>query len=188
MSTRTIYLLSILLLIGFSIIVLRVIVRRDYLRRGHLSIGSATLQALVFFLFGGFPAIYLSGDWPISHVSLVLRIIGVTSVTIGLGIMFISILRLGFLRSLGMQSGVLKKASVYRLTRNPQVLGCLLYVIGFTILWPSLYALGWGLSLTAILHVMVLTEEEHLRNTYGQDYEGYSRNVPRYLGYPKVIK
>ena len=188
MSTCTIYLLSILLLIGFSIVVLRVIVRRDYLRRGHLSIASAALQALVFFLFGGFPAIYLSGDWPISHVILVLRIIGVTSVTIGLGIMFVSILRLGFLRYLGMQSVVLKKTSVYRLTRNPQVLGCLLYVIGFTILWPSLYALGWGLSLTAILHVMVLTEEEHLHNTYGQAYEGYSRNVPRYLGYPKVIK
>jgi protein-S-isoprenylcysteine O-methyltransferase Ste14 len=188
LSTLTIYLLSIPLLIGFSIIVLRVIVRRDYLRRGHLSIGSAALQALVFFLFGGFPAIYLSGDWPISQVSLIPRIIGLSCLSIGLGIMLIGILRLGFLRSLGMQSGVLKVTSVYRLTRNPQVLGCLLYVIGFTILWPSLYALGWGLSLTAILHVMVLTEEEHLRNTYGQDYDGYCNSAPRYLGYPKVIK
>lgn len=188
MSTLPIYLFSISLLIGFSIVVLRVMVRRDYLHKGHLSIGSAALQALVFFLFGGFPAIYLSGDWPISHVSRVLRVIGLTSVTIGLGIMFISILRLGFLRSLGIQSGAFKKTDFYRLTRNPQVIGCVLYMIGFTILWPSLYALSWGLSLSAILHVMVLTEEEHLHNTYSQDYEGYSKSVPRYLGYPKVIK
>ena len=137
MSTLPIYLFSISLLFGFSIIVLRVIVRRDYLRGGHLSIGSAALQALVFFLFGGFPAIYLAGDWPVSHVSRVLRIIGMTSVTTGLGIMFISILQLGFLRSLGIQSKALKKTNFYHLTRNPQVIGCALYMIGFTILWPS---------------------------------------------------
>lgn len=162
--------------------------RRDYLQRGYLSIGSATLQALIFFLFGGFPSIYLSDDWPVSHVIRVLRISGVTSITIGLAIILIGMFRLGILRSLGMQTGVLKKTSYYRVTRNPQVLGCVLYVIGFIVLWPTWYALGWGVSLLVVLHLMVLTEEEHLRNTYGQDYEGYCRNVPRYLGYPKATE
>jgi len=45
--------------------------------------------------------------------------------------------------------------------------------------------LCWGLSLMAILHVMVLTEEEHLHNSYGQVYKQYCKRVPRYLGYPK---
>jgi len=43
--------------------------------------------------------------------------------------------------------------------------------------------LFWGLSLMTILHVMVLTEEEYLHNTHGQDYEQYCKRVPCYLGY-----
>lgn len=99
--------------------------------------------------------------------------------------MFIGIVRLGLLRSLGLQTTMLKETSYYQVSRNPQVLGCVLYVLGFMVLWPSWYALGWGLSLIAILHVMVLTEEEHLRNTYRQNYILYCKRVPRYLGYPK---
>jgi protein-S-isoprenylcysteine O-methyltransferase Ste14 len=170
-------------MIGASLLVLRVFVRRDYLRRGTLTISSASLQALVFFVYGGFPSIYLPGDWPVSHVNFPPRVIGLTSLTIGLLIMFIGIYRLGILRSFGLQTGMLKESSYYHWSRNPQVLGCVLYVIGFIILWPSWYALGWGLSLMLILHVMVLTEEEHLLDIYGQDYVLFSKRVPRYLGY-----
>jgi protein-S-isoprenylcysteine O-methyltransferase Ste14 len=185
MSIPALYLLSLSLMIGVSLLVLRVFVRRDYLRRGCLSIPSATLQALVFFAYGGFPSIYLPGYWPASPVNLPLRVIGLTSLTIGLVIIFIGIYRLGLLRSLGLQTSVLKETSYYQVTRNPQVLGCVLYVIGFIILWPTWFALGWGSSLMVILHVMVLTEEEHLHNTYGQRYEKYFNKVPRYLGYQK---
>jgi protein-S-isoprenylcysteine O-methyltransferase Ste14 len=113
-----------------------------------------------------------------------MRVIGLTSLSIGLAIMFIGIYRLGLIRAFGLQTGVLVKSSYYRVTRNPQVLGCVLYVIGFIVLWPSWYALGWGLSLMVILHVMVLTEEEYLFHTYAQDYEQYCKRVPRYLGFP----
>lgn len=188
MSFVAVYLLSISLLVGFSIFVLRVIVRRDYLQRGHLSIISAILQAMLFFAFGGFPAIYLPGDWPISHVSLIPRVIGLACLSIGLAVMFVSIYRLGILPSLGMQSGVLRKTSLYHLSRNPQVLGCVCYVMGFCILWPSWYALGWGISLLAILHAMVFMEEEHLSNAYGQDYDDYRNTVSRYLGYPRAME
>ena len=185
MSILPVYLLSLSVMITVSILVLRVFVRRDYLRRGCLSIGSAALQTLVFFAFGGFPSIYLPGDWQVSQVNLPLRVIGLTSLSTGLVIMFIGIFRLGLLRSLGLQTGELKETSCYQASRNPQVLGCVLYVLGFMVLWPSWYALGWGLSLIAILHLMVLTEEENLRNTYRQNYILYCKRVPRYLGYPK---
>lgn len=185
MSILAVYLLTLSALVVISIVVLRVPVRHDYLRKGYLSLGTATLQTLVFFVFGGFPSIYLPGDWPVSNVNLPLRVIGLTSIIIGLGILLLGMFRLGILRSLGLQTGVLKETSSYRVSRNPQVLGCVLYVIGFIILWPSWYALVWGLSLLAILHVMVLTEEQHLRNIFGQDYEQYCKRVPRYLGFPK---
>jgi protein-S-isoprenylcysteine O-methyltransferase Ste14 len=185
MSNLALYLLSLFLMVVVSLLVLRVFVRRDYLHGGCLSTRSAILQALVFFVYGGFPSIYLPGYWPVSHVDLPLRIMGLTSLTIGLVIMLIGIYRLGLLRALGLQTNGLKKTSYYQVTRNPQVFGCVLYIIGFVILWPSWFALGWGLSLMVILHVMVLTEEEHLRNAYGQDYELYCKSVPRYLGIPK---
>ena len=185
MNTIVVYLVSISLLIAVSVMVLRIPVRRDYLDKERLTIGPAILQALIFFAFGGFPIIYLPGDWPTINVHLILRAIGLLSLISGIVVMFVGILRFGILRSFGLQSGTLKAGGFYRLTRNPQILGCVLYVIGFIILWPSWFALGWGLSLMVFLHVMVLTEEENLRNAYGQDYEQYCKSVPRYLGISK---
>jgi protein-S-isoprenylcysteine O-methyltransferase Ste14 len=182
MSILAVYLLSLALLTGVSLLVLRLFVRRDYLRKGSLSVPSAILQALVFFAYGGFPSIYLPPTWPASQVTLLLRVIGLASLSIGLAIMFVGIYRLGLVRSLGLQTGILKDSNFNQITRNPQVLGCVLYVIGFVILWPSWFALGWGSSLIAIMHVMVLTEEEHLRNYYCQEYKRYCKRVPRYLG------
>jgi len=36
-----------------------------------------------------------------------------------------------------------------------------------------------------MLHMMVLTEEEHLRERFGVEYECYMEQVPRYLGISK---
>jgi hypothetical protein len=87
MNTLTIYLLSIFLLLVAAMLIFRVLVRGDYLHRGYLSVVSSALQALLFFVYGGFPSIYLSGEWPVSHANLVFRIIGLTFVTIGLAIL-----------------------------------------------------------------------------------------------------
>ena len=43
------------------------------------------------------------------------------------------------------------------------------------------YALGWVLIFLVMIHTMVLTEEEHLRNTFGDEYVQYCQRVPRYL-------
>jgi protein-S-isoprenylcysteine O-methyltransferase Ste14 len=185
MSIIPIYLLSLLTLMAVSILVLRIFVRRDYLQKRRLSYASAALQALIFFAYGSFSAIYLPGDWPVVHVVLPLRLTGLSFLSTGLVIMFLCIYRLGILRSCGLQTTELKDSSLYQVTRNPQVVGCVLYLIGFTVLWPSWFALVWGLSLLVILHIMVLTEEEHLSNAFGQVYDEYCKHVPRYLGCPK---
>ena len=177
-----IYFFSILLLIAVSVFVLRVLVRRDYTQRGRLSVGTAIIQASIFFAFGGFPILYLPADWPTTDVPQFIRMVGWFSLAIGILVLSVGILRLGILRSFGLQAGTLMVADFYRKTRNPQALGCFLYVIGFLLLWPSWYAVGWGISLIAIIHLMVLTEEEHLQNAYGQLYHGYCKQVPRYLG------
>ena len=104
---------------------------------------------------------------------------------LGLVMMFTAMFRLGIPRSLGVRAGGMKINDFYSYSRNPQVLGCSVYAFGFVILWPSIYALVWAVSLLGILHIMVLTEEEHLLNTFKQDYEKYYKLSPRYLGLPR---
>ena len=70
----------------------------------------------------------------------------------------------------------------YHVTRNPQLVGGSLLVIGTVVLWPSWYALGWAVLYGIVAHMMVLTEEEHLRDVFGGEYERYCGRVPRYLG------
>jgi protein-S-isoprenylcysteine O-methyltransferase Ste14 len=57
-----------------------------------------------------------------------------------------------------------------------------LLVIGAVVLWPSCYALGWVVLYGIVAHMMVLTEEDHLRDVFGEEYERYCGRVPRYLG------
>jgi len=33
-----------------------------------------------------------------------------------------------------------------------------------------------------LAHLMILSEEEHLRDVFGEEYERYCERVPRYLG------
>jgi protein-S-isoprenylcysteine O-methyltransferase Ste14 len=182
-SELTTYLLAYALLLTYGLIILRVVVRREYQRRGNLSVLTATLQGLLFFLYGGFPYFYLEGDWPAVDVNLVVHVIGLTLLFGGLAILFYGMFRLGILRSLGRGGKALEISGIYRWTRNPQALACGLYVIGFAVLWPSWYALGWAALYFILIHTMILTEEEHLLHIHDQEYEDYFREVPRYLGH-----
>ena len=67
------------------------------------------------------------------------------------------------------------------MTRNPQIVGSALIVIGYAMYWPSWHSLGWVILYAAICHMMVLTEEEHLRRTFAEEYVRYCECVPRYL-------
>jgi protein-S-isoprenylcysteine O-methyltransferase Ste14 len=62
------------------------------------------------------------------------------------------------------------------------VLSCALIVIGYALLWPTWHSLGWVLLYALIAHVMVITEEEHLRGVHGEAYLRYCQRVPRYFG------
>jgi protein-S-isoprenylcysteine O-methyltransferase Ste14 len=54
---------------------------------------------------------------------------------------------------------------------------------GFVVLWPSGYALGWFFLFAILMHMMILTEEEHLQRIHGEEYVQYCKQVPRYLGF-----
>ena len=182
MSKLSFYLISYIVLLSFGFIVLRYWVRRDYLKYGKLSPFTTFLQGMLFIVYGGFPYLYLDKDWPAVSVHLIIHIPGVLLVLSGLGFLFYGMFRLGVMRSMGRGTPQLEQAGIYAVSRNPQAIACGLYVIGFLMLWPSWYAVGWALLYFVLIHMMVLTEEEYLLRVHGEKYQEYCENVPRYLG------
>jgi protein-S-isoprenylcysteine O-methyltransferase Ste14 len=87
----------------------------------------------------------------------------------------------GIKRAFGISVDGLQQEGPYKISRNPQVLGGYLLVIGVALQWPSLYSLGWILMYAIIMHWMVITEEEHLNRVFGEEYERYCARVPRYI-------
>jgi protein-S-isoprenylcysteine O-methyltransferase Ste14 len=186
----TVYFVSVFLLLVGSFLAFRVFVRRDYQRKGRLTLFSSFLELLIWALYMSFPYTYNPPDWPWfwsqdTQVSSVLWVLGFASVTIGLVLTFITMFWFGLRRAFGLEVNELIRTGPYRVTRNPQIMGGSLLVIGSAMQRPSWYGLGWAILYGAIAHMMVLTKEEHLRNTRGEEYERYCQRVPRYLGFPR---
>ena len=163
-----VYLISALFLLVTAYVVFRRVVRRDYLRRGHLTRLSSLLQLLVFVGLMSFPYLFNPPEWPWfwrleGPAGSQLRRLGLVLIVLGLVIAFGTMAWFGMRRALGLEVNALIQSGPYRVTRNPQIVGGSLLVIGSTVLWPSWYALGWMVLYVIVAHTMVLTEEEHLR-------------------------
>ena len=180
MPTTT-YLISAAALVLFAFLTFRVFVRRDYLTKGRLGTRSVVLEYLVFFLWAYFT--YL--NWPSavvsSELSPALRLTAWVLIVFGLGVMFTAMAQLGIRRMHGLDSKSLEESGLYGATRNPQTIGSVLAVLGYAMYWPSWNSVGWVILYVIITHMMVLTEEEHLRRVFGEEYASYSTRVPRYL-------
>ena len=186
MDLVVILVLGLLLLAG-AYLVFRVLVRHDYRHRGHLSLFSSLMELLIWMLFIFFPYLYNPSDWALVWlgdipVSQPVNILGSIIMVGGILIAAVSMAWLGIRKSFGRDVEGLQVSGPYRLSRNPQIVGGVLMVLGVATLWPSWYALGWLSMFGAISHMMVSTEEEHLNNVFGQDYVQYCQRVPRYLG------
>jgi protein-S-isoprenylcysteine O-methyltransferase Ste14 len=184
-----VYLISAFLLVVGAFVIFRIFVRRDYQQQGHLKPFTSFLELLLWLLFVCFPYIYNPSDWWLvwfadTPVSPALKIIGSTLTTVGMAVAVIAMGTLGVSRTMGRKAELLAQTGLYRMSRNPQLLGGGLAVVGIAVLWPSWYALGWVVLYGVIGHMMILTEEEHLRNVIGEEYEKYWERTPRYIGFP----
>jgi protein-S-isoprenylcysteine O-methyltransferase Ste14 len=180
-----VYLGSAFLVLVAIVVIFRVIVRRDYLQRGRLTPVSSASEWLVVIIWVSFSYFYLPADWPMIHVGLILRLAGLVMVTLGVLTMLFSLVWLGLRRSHGLETDTLIQSGPYRLTRNPQIVGFSLGMIGFVMVWPSWHMMMSLLLYVVLFHLMVLTEEEHLRSKYGNEYLRYCEQAPGYLGIPR---
>lgn len=187
-----IYLFFGILLMLFAYLVFRRVVRREYSSHGRLSAFASILQLLVFIGFFSFPYLFNPPEWPwfwrISDSrTRVWQLIGLALICIGFLVAFSTMAWFGIGKAFGVNIEGLTCHGPYKISRNPQILGGYLLVIGTSLQWPSLYTVGWVLMYAAISHWMVITEEEHLSRIYGKEYENYCLEVPRYLPGPKKL-
>jgi protein-S-isoprenylcysteine O-methyltransferase Ste14 len=182
MNTLVLYLIAAVALLLSAYLIFRVLFFADYTKRGELSTFSSIVGSGIYFAWGGFPYIYGIPDWPNVHIHPILEILGWIFLWGGLAVMLVCIGWLGLLRSLGRRQTGLILSGPYRFSRNPQVVGCVGFGIGFGMLWPSGYALGWVSLLLVMTHMMVLTEEKHLAGVFADAYASYYKMVPRYVG------
>lgn len=174
------------LLLLFAYFVFRRFVRRDYRDRGQLSVLASSFQLLVFVGYFSFPYLFNPPDWPWfwrlnSSSARFLQFSGLVFIFSGFIVAFGTMAWFGIGKAFGMNIDGLTTQGPYRISRNPQILGGYLLIIGTSLQWPSLYTLGWVLMYVFITHWMIITEEEHLARIYGDEFVQYCLEVPRYL-------
>ncbi|MDD3179639.1 MAG: methyltransferase [Opitutaceae bacterium] len=183
-----VYIIAAAGLIAVAFVVFRILVRRDYQRKGRLTRFTSFFELLVWSSYFGFPYLYNPPQWVSfwsceAPVSTPVRVTGMVCIAIGLVTAFGTMFWFGLRRAFGWQADGLIQGGPYRVTRNPQLVGGSLLAIGAAILWPSWYAVGWVMLYGVVAHLMVRTEEEHLRAVYGEEYARYCGRVPRYVGF-----
>ena len=57
-------------------------------------------------------------------------------------------------------------------------------VAGYSLLWPSWTGAIWVVLYAVLAHMMVHTEEAHLKKAYGAEYVDYCAHTPRYMDLP----
>lgn len=72
-------------------------------------------------------------------------------------------------------------AGPYRFSRNPMYLSSTIVFLGICLATANLVLLGYLALSVWLQHFMILAEERICREKYGGAYEGYLRQVPRYL-------
>jgi protein-S-isoprenylcysteine O-methyltransferase Ste14 len=171
---------TIFLLFGF--IVFRVVVRNDYLNKLKLSPFSYSLEALVFAIHANLMYLFIPAKWP-NLPSLpenqFLLLFSIVIFFLGLVILIIAWFGLGSGTSFGLDKNKLKSSGIYQYSRNPQLVGYGIILLGFALLYISWYSLGWFVQYLIISYFMIQSEEEFLSLRYGEEYEKYCNAVPR---------
>jgi protein-S-isoprenylcysteine O-methyltransferase Ste14 len=72
--------------------------------------------------------------------------------------------------------------ALHRRVRNPMYIGVALVIFGEAVLFRSLPIAEYGVAMLLTAHIFVVFyEEPTLRRQFGEEYENYRRNVPRWI-------
>jgi protein-S-isoprenylcysteine O-methyltransferase Ste14 len=159
-------------------------VRADYESHGRLSRPIAVLQVGYFCVYSLSSYVFL--DSRLSHVGIAGLLLAVAIVLMVIGFLVVA-LSMPFLgrQSFGNKVGGLRTTGLYRYSRNPQLVGGFIFIVGYAMLWPSWPGALWAGLWLVIAHLMVRAEEAHLGAVFGDEFLAYCTRAPRYLGVPR---
>jgi len=156
-------------------------VRSDYETQGRLSRRVAILQVAYFCIYALASYAFLDSRPSRVNTTSLSFPLSVVLMLIGFVLVLFSMPFLGR-RSFGREVGRLRTSGLYRYSRNPQLVGGFVFIVGYAMLWPSLPGALWASLWLVIAHLMVRGEEAHLANAFGDKYRDYCVRTPRYLG------
>lgn len=138
-------------------------------------------------VFTGFPVLAYR-DWnSLTFTSKPLRIGGALISTLGMGFSLAALFELGWMESSG-REGDLRTDGIYKYTRNPQSVGFVTFITG-TILAVNSRKLAIHGLLTALIYILFpFAEEPWLREHYGEEYEEYCDQAPRFISVESITK
>ncbi|WNS42576.1 isoprenylcysteine carboxylmethyltransferase family protein [Paenibacillus sp. MMS20-IR301] len=70
---------------------------------------------------------------------------------------------------------------IYKVSRNAAFVGFDLMFAGLYLMYPSFLTLIIAVFNILAIHLLILQEEKHLRETFGKAYSDYCRKTPRYI-------
>lgn len=162
-------------------------VKKTYERDGLFSNRLLTLWFVMwgFFLLAVLLAA-LDSIWPLPIDSLAALILGIMLIIAGLALLAAGMLEFrSWRRSCGQDASELVTTGVYRWSRNPQFLGCLLSLLGIALAGRSglAFALA-GVASAIIIWYTLRLAEPYLERLYGEAYRRYKSSTPRWIGRP----
>ncbi|CAN5624389.1 hypothetical protein BH24ACT21_BH24ACT21_11030 [soil metagenome] len=160
--------------------------RRDYETHGQLSTKAST-GAWMLYLIHLFTT--LAASWRSTQL---LPLPGKPSIALG-GLLtlsgvsfFVAAVRefRSFKQMSGTETGNLVTSGPYRYSRNPQVVGWGLALLGTSIAGRSPKALLLTTAFFLTHRLYFVSEEQHLERIFGEEYRRYRSKTPRFLGFP----
>lgn len=71
---------------------------------------------------------------------------------------------------------------IYNWSRNPAFVGFDLLYISMCLMFFNIPLVVVSVWAAVMLHLQILSEEEHMHNMFGEEYEAYKKQTRRYLG------
>ncbi len=179
----------VIILIAAGLLALAVIVfnrvRKDYRELGRLSPLVSWIQLGFFVAYAC--SSYLFLDSRLDAVSATGWLLGAAILLLAVGFVLV-LFTMPILgqRSFGHEVGRLNTDGLYRYSRNPQLVGGFLFMLGYALLWPAWQGLLFVGLWLPVSWLMVRGEEEHLQKVFGEDYREYCRRTPRFVGIPDL--
>jgi len=126
------------------------------------------------------------GVWLISIDKIFALVAGFVLIFSGIILLAVGMIKFCSLRrSCGQDISKLITGGVYKWSRNPQFIGCFLYLVGISLAGRSMFAFVLTVTASIVIYwYTIYLAEPYLERLYGEEYRLYKKKTSRWIGLP----